>query len=137
MGTALKVVLVGGSGFLGRGLRQRLVGSGQYVSVVGRGPSADHGSWEDVHWDAENLGAWVGVHLTGKRVDCRPSPSNIDQLIASRVDTVRLVGRAIETLGNPPDAWVQLSLLAIFGDSGDVIVDESTPALAVARGSRR
>ena len=108
--SGLKVVLVGGSGFLGRGLRQRLSASGHTVTVIGRSPSADHSNWHQVQWDAESLGPWtaalegadVVVHLAGKRVDCRPTKANIDQLIASRVDTVRLVGKAIETLNKPP-----------------------------------
>lgn len=69
----------------------------------------------------------VIVHLAGKRVDCRPTASNIDELIASREGTVHLVGQAIRQLDNPPPAWVQLSSLAIYGDSGDTIIDEATP----------
>lgn len=132
---SLNVVLVGGSGFLGRGLRQRLLEDGHRVTVIGRGPSTQHDGWDHVHWDAQTLGEWtstldgahVVVHLAGKRVDCRPRKANIDELISSRVDTVRLVGKAIETLDSPPAAWVQLSSLAIFGDSGDEIIDETTP----------
>ena len=131
----LNVVLIGGSGFLGRGLRARLVRSGHRVSVVGRGPSASHEGWDHVRWDATTLGEWatvlddadVIVHLAGKRVDCRPTAANINELISSCEGTVRLVGEAVRQLDNPPAAWVQLSSLAIFGDSGDTIIDESTP----------
>ena len=133
--TGLNVVLVGGSGFLGRGLRQRLIANGHQVTVLGRGTPADHDGWKQLQWDARTLGDWVSalegadvvVHLAGKRVDCRPTKANIDELIASRVDTVRLVGEAIKTLDRPPAAWVQLSSLAIFGDSGDDVIDETTP----------
>ncbi len=105
------------------------------MTVIGRSQSADHSNWNEVQWDAESLGPWtaalegadVVVHLAGKRVDCRPTKVNIDQLIASRVDTVRLVGKAIETLNKPPTAWIQLSSLAIFGDSGETVIDETTP----------
>lgn len=41
-----------------------------------------------------------------------------------------MVGQAIETLNNPPTVWVQLSSLAIFGDSGDDVIDEATPVPA-------
>lgn len=134
----LNVVLIGGSGFLGRGLRARLVRSGHRVSVVGRGPAASHQGWDHVHWDAKSLGPWTAVlddadvivHLAGKRVDCRPTAANINELISSREGTVRLVGEAVHQLDTPPAAWVQLSSLAIFGDSGDTIIDESTPVPA-------
>ncbi|MEZ5229804.1 MAG: NAD-dependent epimerase/dehydratase family protein [Acidimicrobiales bacterium] len=130
----LQVVLVGGTGFLGRGLRERLTGAGHAVTVIGRGLTHDHDRWTHVQWDAANLGDWVRaldgadavVHLVGKRVDCRPTRSNIDELIASRVDSVHLVGEAIAGLDRPPTTWVQLSSLAIFGDGGDAVIDEST-----------
>lgn len=131
----LRVVLVGGSGFLGRGLRSRLLAAGHSVTVIGRSPGTDHESWNAVQWDARTLGPWTAVldgcdvivHLAGKRVDCRPTRRNIDELIRSREGTVELVGRAIEGVTDPPRAWVQLSSLAIFGDSGDRLIDEATP----------
>ena len=131
----LRVVLIGGSGFLGRGVRERLVQGGHDVVVVGRGRAASHDGWREMTWDTRSLGSWtkaldgadVVMHLAGKRVDCRPTRNNIDELIASRAGTVRIVGDAVRTLEEPPKAWVQLSSLAIFGDSGDEIIDEQTP----------
>jgi NAD dependent epimerase/dehydratase family enzyme len=42
------------------------------------------------------------VHLPGKRVGCRPTQRNIDELIASRERTVRLIGDAVGGLDRPP-----------------------------------
>jgi len=131
----LRVALVGGSGFLGRGLRVRLLAGGHHVTVIGRGPSATHEGWQAVSWDARTMGEWVHalegtdviVHLAGKRVDCWPTSANIDELIRSREGTVRLVGDALARLDDPPTTWVQLSSLAIFGDAGEQIIDEATP----------
>jgi nucleoside-diphosphate-sugar epimerase len=75
------VVLVGVSGFVGRGLRSRLAAAGHNVSVIGRGRSDQHADWEAVTWDARSVGAWAAsletadviVHMAGKRVDCRPT----------------------------------------------------------------
>lgn len=50
--TPLHVVLVGGSGFVGRELRQRLVARGDAVTVIDRGPSATYDGWTAVSWDA-------------------------------------------------------------------------------------
>lgn len=134
MTSPLKVVLVGGSGFLGRRLCDDLIELGHNVMVVGRSASAEHARWKHVHWDAHSLGEWVSeidhadvlVHLAGKRVDCRPTATNIDELISSREGTVKLVGSALKRLERPPRRWVQLSSLAIFGDSGDKIITEQT-----------
>lgn len=134
---ALRVVLVGGSGFLGQGLRARLVADGHQVTIVSRGRPRKHNGWNIVSWDAETVGDWVAsldgadviVHLAGKRVDARPTSANIAELISSREGTVRLVGEALQRLDPAavPRAWVQLSSLAIFGDSGDEIITEATP----------
>ncbi len=129
------VVLPGGSGFLGRSLTRRLAARGDRVTILTRGPSGKGEGCEFVHWDGRSLGAWVSVlegadavvHLSGKRVDCRPTRRNLDQLISSRVDTVRAVGNALETCDAPPRVWVQLSSLAIYGEGGDAVIDESTP----------
>ena len=128
-------VLPGGSGFLGRSLTRRLVARGDGVTILTRGePSAGKG-WESLHWDGHSLGHCASVlegadaiiHLSGKRVDCRPTHRNLDQLIASRVDTVRAVGEALQRCQAPPPVWVQLSSLAIFGEGGDAVIDEHTP----------
>ena len=130
----LNVVLVGGSGYLGRGLSARLVAAGHRVTVVGRGVGQQHEGWRSVQWDATSMGAWANelsgadviVHLAGKRVDCRPTRSNIDELISSREGTVRLVGRALQDVSTAPTAWIQLSPLARFGDCGEELINEST-----------
>ncbi|MBW3651355.1 MAG: DUF1731 domain-containing protein [Actinobacteria bacterium] len=105
------------------------------MTILTRGRSAPGQRCEFVHWDGRSPGAWARaiegadaiVHLSGKRVDCRPTRRNLNELIASRVDTVRAVGNALETCDAPPPVWVRLSSLAIFGDGGDAVIDEATP----------
>lgn len=129
------IVLPGGSGFLGRSLTDRLTSRGDRVTILTRGRPAFGPGWESVHWDGRSLGEWTDaiegadaiVHLAGKRVDCRPTRGNIDQLISSRVDTVRAVGNAIQGCTTPPPLWVQLSSLAIYGEGGDAVINEQTP----------
>jgi uncharacterized protein len=130
-----RIVIPGGSGFLGQALAARLVERGDEVVVLSRDGRRVDGA-RTVTWDAKSIGPWVSeldgadaiVHLTGRRVDVRSTKSNIDDLISSRVQPVRVVGEAIERCASPPRVWVQSSSLAVFGDGGDVILDEhSTP----------
>jgi uncharacterized protein (TIGR01777 family) len=131
----VKVVLPGGSGFLGRHLSQRLTDRGDEVVVLTRGRSAQQDGVRFVQWDAKTVGAWAQeldeadavVHLAGRRVDVRPTRRNIDDLRASRVDSVRVVGEAVRAVDRPPPVWVQVSTVAIFGDSGDRVIGETTP----------
>ena len=135
MQTNSRYVLVGGSGFLGRRLRDRLVGDGAEVVVLGRSDGGRGERWRSVRWDPTEVGMWAGelegaaavVVLAGRRVDVRPTTANVDELISSRVESVRTIGRAIADLTTPPASWIQLSSLAIFGDAGDDVLDESSP----------
>jgi uncharacterized protein (TIGR01777 family) len=75
-------------------------------------------------------GADAIVHLSGKRVDCRPTKRNLAELISSRVGPVRAIGQAWRQVPKPPPIWVQLSSLARYGDTGEAVIDEDTAPLA-------
>ena len=131
-----RIVIPGGSGFLGQALASRLVGRGDEVVILSRDEGQQVEGTRTVAWDAESIGPWESeldgadavVHLTGRRVDVRATKRNIDELISSRVQPVRVVGEAIERCATPPKVWVQSSSLAVFGDGADAVLDEhSTP----------
>lgn len=132
--TPRRIVLPGGSGYLGRHLAERLVARGDEVVVLTRSPSSTRGGVRFVQWDAQTIGDWAGeldgadavVHLAGRRVDVRPTRHNIEELIRSRADSVALVGAALATVATPPPVWVQVATLAIFGDAGDQVIDENS-----------
>ena len=132
--TAKRIILPGGSGFLGTNLRDRLVARGDSVVVLTRGAPSSGPGWESVQWDGATTGDWVAsidgadaiVHLSGKRVDCLPTRRNLAELISSRVNPVRAVGKAWAEATNPPPVWVQLSTLALYGDAGETLIDEET-----------
>lgn len=130
-----RIVLAGGSGYLGRHLSRSLLARGDEVVVLTRGPGEVRDGIRFVHWDGVKVGAWAEhlegaaavVHLAGKRVDCRPTRSNIDELIRSRVESVRAMGEAVAAGTDPPSAWVQLSTMAIYGEGGDRVITEDVP----------
>lgn len=131
-----KIIIPGGNGYLGLAIGRELIARGDEVVVLSRrNPDLKDGI-RFVQWDGCTLDDWAQelegadtiVHLTGRRVDVRSTKKNIDDLINSRVQPVRIVGEAIRTLKNPPKTWIQSSSLAIYGDGGDQILDEtSTP----------
>lgn len=132
---ARRIVVPGGTGFLGRHLGAALVARGDEVIALTRGPAGIRDGIRHVSWDARTLGPWVSeladadavVHLSGKRVDTRPTRRNLDELVRSRADTVRLVGDALEQVATPPPVWIQSATLAIHGDGGDRVIDDRTP----------
>src|SRR5574340_1078373 len=123
-----KIILAGGSGFLGRVLAEFLSARGDEAVILTRSPGeAKPGGAREVGWDGRTLGHWCGelegaaavVNLTGKNVNCRYTPENRREILASRIDSVRVLGEAIGRARRPPPALVQASSLAICGDAGD------------------
>ena len=127
-----RIVIPGGSGFLGKALAARLIERGDEVVILSRTDGQPIEGARTVVWDAATIGPWASeldgadavVHLTGRRVDVRGTKRNIDELISSRVQPVRVVGEAIERCSKPPRVWVQSSSLAVFGEGGDTVLDE-------------
>jgi uncharacterized protein (TIGR01777 family) len=130
-----RVVLAGGSGFLGQALARELVGKGYEVVVLSRGAARDSHGIRQLRWDGRTLGEWAGsidgaraiVNLTGRSVNCRHTPEHRREIMDSRVNSVRVLGEAMRCSAQPPTVLVQASSLAIYGDPGDRWCDEDSP----------
>jgi uncharacterized protein len=131
----MKVVLAGGTGALGRRLADHFAARGDEVVVLTRRP-ASVTAHRAVEWDGRTVGKWgselqgaVLVNLAGELVDRRPTPENVELLRRSRVEPTLALARAAGALDEPLPVWVQMSTLAIYGNRGDELLDESaTPA---------
>jgi hypothetical protein len=103
--------------------------------VLTRAPSHQEGPIRHVYWDGRKIDEWIKeldgaraiVNLTGKNVNCRQIPQNRHEIIASRVNSVRVLGEAISRCTEAPQVFVQASGIAIYGDAGDRWCDESAP----------
>ncbi|MBU6180836.1 MAG: TIGR01777 family oxidoreductase [Verrucomicrobia bacterium] len=129
-----RVVLAGGSGFLGRALAAALDATGHDVVVLTRNPESHRGPGRAVEWDgrtvreswaAELEGAAALVNLAGRSVECRRTEKNRDEILRSRVDSCEALGAALRLVYRPPSVWIQAASLAIYGDAGDRVCDES------------
>ena len=133
-----RVVLAGGSGFLGRALTEEFVREGFEVVVLTRRPSkVTRARVREVEWDGRNVcaswarefeGAAAVVNLTGRSVDCRHTDANRREILESRVRSVEAVGRAVRACSEPPRVFVQAGSLAVYGDAGRRVCDEHAPA---------
>src|SRR5215208_3306079 len=129
-----RVVLAGGSGFLGRALAEEFVREGHEVVVLTRRPSErSRAGVREVAWDSKNVcaswareleGAAAVVNLTGRSVDCRHTSANRREILESRLYSVGAVGRAVRACNEPPRAFVQAGSLAVYGDAGARVCDE-------------
>ncbi len=130
-----RIILAGGSGFVGQALAPVLAGQGYNVVVLGRGAAHRKDGVHYLQWDGKTLADWARsidgaeaiVNLTGKNINCRHTPENRREIIRSRVDSVRVLGEAIANCSVPPRVFVQTSGVGYYGDTGDRVADESAP----------
>lgn len=129
-----RVIIAGGSGFLGTALAGTLARRGYDPVILTRRPENYDGVARAIFWDGKSLdqewvseleGARALVNLTGKHVNCRQNRRNREEILRSRVDSVRVLGEALRLVYRPPEVWVQATSLAIYGDAGDRVCDES------------
>lgn len=128
-----KVVIAGGAGALGRRLAADAAGRGDEVVILTRSrrPDIVH---RQVEWDGRTVGPWASelagatvINLAGELVDRRPTARNVELLRRSRVDPTRALVDASARVTEPPALWLQMSTLAIYGDAGQGVVDETHP----------
>jgi uncharacterized protein (TIGR01777 family) len=126
----MKIVIAGGTGNVGRVLARAL--GGHEIVVLGRHTASTDGA-RVVKWDGRTVGAWAGeldsagavINLAGRSVNCRYTAKNLTEMFASRVDSTRAVGLAIERAARPPRTWLQMSTATIYAHSFDMPNDEA------------
>lgn len=129
-----KIVIAGGSGFLGVSLAHALAEQGAEVVIVSRNRPRCIGPWKHVVWDGRSIGPWTHeldgaagvVNLTGRSVDCIKSPDHCDEILRSRVEATRVLGLAMRQLNAPPPVWVQMSTAHIYGDPPSSLCTEDS-----------
>jgi uncharacterized protein (TIGR01777 family) len=129
-----RVVIAGGSGFIGGHLSKRLVSAGYDIVILSRSAKSA-GAVRSVAWDGKTLGPWATeidgasavINLSGKSINCRHTNNNRREILRSRVDSVGALGQAISRAQTPPPVFVQASAVGIYGDAGSQICSESSP----------
>jgi len=135
-----RIILAGGSGFLGTALARKFTSRGDDIIVLTRSPEERNDGVREVAWDAKNLGDWVAlvdgadvvINLNGRSVDCRYTERNRQAIISSRVDSTKAVGEAIARCSKPPRVWLNASSATIYKHTFDRAADESGETGATA-----
>ena len=125
-----RILLAGGTGFLGKILRRHFAESGLETVVLTRTPSVAN----EVHWDGRSLGSWAEqlegalalINLAGKSVNCRYHARNRKLIIDSRVESTRVLGQAVAKCKSPPSLWLNSSTATIYRHSVDRDQDENS-----------
>ena len=136
------IVIFGGTGFIGLSLADHFKQRGFTAVLVARtAPKNKELKHQFVAWDGLYLdkswltvleGAHAVVNLAGKTVNCIKTPDNCDLILRSRVDTTKLIGKALTVIDHPPKIWIQMSTAHIHGDSELLCTESSTTGYGLA-----
>lgn len=129
----MRVLIAGGSGFLGTALRKSLQNDGHDVYVLTRGTPR---SPIEIQWDGKTADGWghivnevdAIVNFTGHGLEHWPWTAKQKQkFLESRVFPGRALVSAVRKATRPPRVFVQTSGVNRYGLRGEGLVDEWTP----------
>ncbi|HZV70368.1 MAG TPA: TIGR01777 family oxidoreductase [Saprospiraceae bacterium] len=114
----MKIVLVAGTGFLGKALENYFREKHYEVIILTRNPSESN----HIKWDGKNPGNWksaldgsdVLINLAGKSVDCRYTEKNKKEILDSRINSTAVLQKAMMHVKQPPRLWLNSSSATIY-----------------------
>jgi uncharacterized protein len=120
-----KIVIAGGSGFLGNILARFFADNRDQVIVLSRQEIPANRNISFRRWDGKTLGEWAGalegadvlINLTGKNVNCRYTRKNRKEILDSRLESTSVLGTALRQVLNPPAVWLNASSATIYNAS--------------------
>ena len=141
----MKIVVAGGTGFLGRPLTAALVQDGHEVVVLTRvssdsspASSANAGAARGVEWNPNGeAGSWASeiehaqavINLAGESIaGKRWTAAHKQRILDSRLQATRSLTAAIRAAAAPPAVFVSGSAVGYYGPRGDEPATEESPA---------
>lgn len=133
----MKIVVAGGTGFIGGALCHSLIREGHQVSILTRRPEqASHQGDAPINWvlwNGRDTGAWVEtlegadavINLAGAPIaDARWTDARKQLLTDSRVLSTRLLVTAMSGRSSRPATFISASGIGYYGASDDRRLDE-------------
>ena len=133
----MKVLIAGGSGFMGKHLINSLIADNHYVWVLSRNPKKEVNGAQLHLWDgktADGLEQLVGqvdavINLSGLSLHSWPWTKRKKQrFYDSRIQPGYALTSAIERADTRPNVLLQISGINHYGLRGEGVADESTPS---------
>jgi len=129
-----KLIIAAGTGFLGQILVNHFKNKFEKIIILTRGKSDIRNNIKYVNWDAKSFSGWeselenadVLINLAGKSVDCRYTKKNKSEILASRIESTKILNEAILHCKNPPKHFINSSTATIYRHSEDKEMDEYT-----------
>ncbi|MGB0744820.1 MAG: TIGR01777 family oxidoreductase, partial [Opitutales bacterium] len=120
-----KIIIPGGSGFLGRHLAKQLSDESYEVVVLSRRFSTRMEPYRSVFWDGATKGPWCAelegalavINLSGRTVDCRYHAKNRREILESRLLSTRILSHAIKDAKVAPGIFINAASATIYADT--------------------
>lgn len=140
----MRVIITGGTGFIGRNLAADLAGAGHEVILLSRNPAQARGLPAGVRaerWDSRSAAGWgpladgagaivnlAGENLAGNGfLPSRWTPERKALIRQSRIDAGRAVVEAVEAARAKPRVVIQSSGIGHYGSREDKLLTEADP----------
>lgn len=125
----MKVIIAGGSGFIGQALVRFFKKNGHSVHVLSRKPNQG-----DLFWDPANKqldpthleNCDCVINLAGESIIGRWNQRKIERIRESRFAATRLLVNTIQSLKNPPKLYIGASAIGYYGDRNQERLSESS-----------
>ena len=124
----MRIIIAGGTGFIGAYLKKRFEEQGDVVKIISRGNN--HIPWVHDRLVEELEQTDLLINLAGRSINCRHTPENKKQILQSRLESTALLGNAAAACKNPPVLWINASASAIYKPSERVVSVEQSSELA-------
>jgi len=129
----MKVVIAGGTGFIGRYLSEHFALKGHEVVILSRKESASKNNIRYVQWNGKTLSDWCAelensdllINLSGTSVAVRHNEKNKKQIYDSRILSTQVLNQAVSNCENPPKYWFNSSGASVYKTSFTESRDEN------------
>ncbi len=136
----MKILMSGGSGLIGGAFLQEALKHGHQITVLSRNPQ-EHPELSSqvsvVRWDSRTTDGWQQVmdemdaviNLAGANIgEGRWTAGRKLEIRESRIRAGAALTQAVQASRRRPEVFIQASAVGYYGDTGDQIVDEESPA---------
>ncbi|KRD07570.1 NAD-dependent epimerase [Flavobacterium sp. Root901] len=128
-----KLIIAAGTGFSGQVLVSHFKNKFEEIVILTRGKSQTIDGTKHVNWNAKTFSGWenelenatVLINLAGKSVDCRYTQNNKREILLSRIESTKILNKAVLNCKNPPKHWLNSSTATIYRFSLDKEMDEA------------
>ncbi len=138
---ANKIIVAGGTGYIGRALCQQLLDAGYDIIVLTRDVDRSRGLFSQkvmlAQWDGRSVEGWYQhvdgakaiINLTGENIGAgKWTEKRKQQIRDSRILSGKALIAAMNKVAHKPNVFIQASGIGIYGDRRDTVLDESSSA---------